>query len=46
MLPVQLESGLKESQMAGLDAMRAIAAFIVDFYHFGIPLVSGGTGVS
>jgi peptidoglycan/LPS O-acetylase OafA/YrhL len=44
-LPVQLESGLKESQLAGLDAMRAIAAFIVVFYHFGIPLVSGGTGV-
>ena len=45
LLPVQLESGLKESQLAGLDAMRAIAAFMVVFYHFGIPLVSGATGV-
>ncbi len=44
-LPPQLESGLKESQLAGLDGMRAIAAFMVVFYHFGIPLVSGATGV-
>jgi peptidoglycan/LPS O-acetylase OafA/YrhL len=44
-LPTQLESGLKESQLAGLDGMRAIAAFTVVFYHFGIPLISGGAGV-
>ena len=44
-LPAQLESGLKESQLAGLDGMRAIAAFMVVFYHFGIPFVSGGAGV-
>jgi peptidoglycan/LPS O-acetylase OafA/YrhL len=44
-LPPQLESGLKESQLAGLDGMRAIAAFAVVFYHFGIPLISGGAGV-
>jgi peptidoglycan/LPS O-acetylase OafA/YrhL len=25
--------------------MRAIAAFMVVFYHFGVPLVSGGAGV-
>jgi peptidoglycan/LPS O-acetylase OafA/YrhL len=44
-LPEQLESGLKESQLAGLDGLRAIAAFMVVFYHFGIPFVSGGAGV-
>jgi peptidoglycan/LPS O-acetylase OafA/YrhL len=44
-LPPQLESGLKEPQLAGLDGMRAIAAFLVVFSHFGVPLVSGSTGV-
>jgi len=44
-LPANLESGLKESQLAGLDGMRAIGAFLVVFYHFGIPYVSGGLGV-
>jgi peptidoglycan/LPS O-acetylase OafA/YrhL len=44
-LPANLESGLQQSQLAGLDGMRAIAAFMVVFYHFGIPLVSGGEGV-
>ena len=44
-LPPQLESGLNESQLAGLDAMRAIAALAVVFYHFGIPMISGGEGV-
>jgi peptidoglycan/LPS O-acetylase OafA/YrhL len=44
-LPVLLESGLKEPQLAGLDGLRAIAAFMVVFYHFGIPFVSGGAGV-
>jgi peptidoglycan/LPS O-acetylase OafA/YrhL len=44
-LPAQLESGLKELQLAGLDGLRAIAAFMVVFSHFGISLVSGGAGV-
>jgi peptidoglycan/LPS O-acetylase OafA/YrhL len=44
-LPAQLESGLQESQLAGLDGIRAIAAFLVVFFHAGIPLVSGGAGV-
>jgi peptidoglycan/LPS O-acetylase OafA/YrhL len=41
----RFESGLRETQLAGLDGLRAIAAFLVVFYHFGIPLVSGGLGV-
>jgi peptidoglycan/LPS O-acetylase OafA/YrhL len=45
LLLAQLASGLRESQLAGLDAMRAIAAFMVVFYHFGVPWVSGGAGV-
>jgi peptidoglycan/LPS O-acetylase OafA/YrhL len=44
-LPALLESGLKESQLAGLDGLRAIAAFMVVFFHFGVPFVSGGAGV-
>ncbi len=44
-LPALLESGLKQSQLAGLDGLRAVAAFMVVFYHFGIPYISGGEGV-
>src|SRR5437868_9569428 len=44
-LPAGLESGLKESQLAGLDGLRAIAALLVVVFHFGIPFVSGGAGV-
>jgi peptidoglycan/LPS O-acetylase OafA/YrhL len=44
-LPALLESGLKAGQLAGLDGLRAIAAFMVVFYHFGIPFISGGAGV-
>ncbi len=41
----QLESGLRDSHMAGLDGMRAIAAFMVVFNHFEVPMISGGEGV-
>ncbi len=43
--PANLRSGLQESQLFGLDGIRAIAAFMVVFYHFGIPNVSGSFGV-
>ncbi len=45
-LAPQLESGLHDSHMAGLDGMRAIAAFMVVFNHFGVPMVSGSEGVT
>jgi peptidoglycan/LPS O-acetylase OafA/YrhL len=45
-LAPQLESGLRDSHMAGLDGMRAIAAFMVVCNHFEVPMVSGGEGVS
>ena len=44
-LPETLEMGLRRSQIPGLDGLRAIAAFLVVFYHFGLPGVSGGIGV-
>jgi len=43
--PALLKGGLTETHLAGLDGLRAIAAFMVVFYHFGIPFVSGGAGV-
>jgi peptidoglycan/LPS O-acetylase OafA/YrhL len=44
-LPRSLESGLQRKQLPGLDSLRAVAAFMVVFYHFGVPYVSGGLGV-
>lgn len=44
-LPRNLELGLRQSQLPGLDGIRAIAALTVVLYHFGVPLVSGGLGV-
>jgi len=44
-LPKNLESGLRQSQLSGLDGLRAIGAWLVVAYHFGIPFAPGGIGV-
>ncbi len=44
-LPRNLETGIQLSQLPALDGLRAVAAFIVVFYHFGFTFVSGGLGV-
>ena len=44
-LPENLASGLRRSQLPALDGLRAVGAFLVVFYHFGIPMVPGGLGV-
>ena len=44
-LPGNLASGLLHSQLPALDGLRAVAAFTVVFYHFGVHGVSGGLGV-
>lgn len=43
-LPSRLQEGLSHRQLPSLDGLRAMAAFLVVFYHFGLP-VSGGFGV-
>jgi peptidoglycan/LPS O-acetylase OafA/YrhL len=44
-LPPNLKSGLESSQLPALDGVRAVAAFLVVFYHFGFTKISGGMGV-
>jgi peptidoglycan/LPS O-acetylase OafA/YrhL len=44
-LPANLEAGLAAKHLAGLDGLRAIAAFLVVFAHAGVPRVPGGMGV-
>ena len=36
---------LARKHLPGLDALRAVAAFLVVYYHAGVPFVSGGMGV-
>jgi peptidoglycan/LPS O-acetylase OafA/YrhL len=43
--PLNLKSGLQSSQLPGIDGMRAVAALMVVFYHFGFTYISGGLGV-
>src|SRR5918995_3010394 len=40
-----LASALRQSNLPSLDGLRAIAVFLVVFYHFGVPYVNGGLGV-
>lgn len=44
-LRADLAQGLSESILPSLDGLRAVAVFLVVFYHFGLPLVNGGLGV-
>jgi peptidoglycan/LPS O-acetylase OafA/YrhL len=44
-LPPSLRKALEATHLPGLDGVRAIAAFSVVVYHFGVPLVDGGLGV-
>ncbi|MCC6392558.1 MAG: acyltransferase [Bryobacterales bacterium] len=43
-LPPAVASGLAQRHLASLDGIRALAAFLVVFYHFGLPS-PGGLGV-
>jgi peptidoglycan/LPS O-acetylase OafA/YrhL len=43
--PNSLSSGLTLKQLPALDGLRAIAAFLVVFYHSASPLIPGGLGV-
>jgi peptidoglycan/LPS O-acetylase OafA/YrhL len=44
-LPENLRAGLELSQLPALDGLRAVAAFLVVFCHFGYERVPGDLGV-
>ena len=44
-MPEHLRTGLALPQLPALDGVRAIAAFLVVFYHFGLQGSPGGLGV-
>ena len=45
LLPAGLQSGLSRSHLPSLDGLRALAAFAVVFYHYGISWCPAGLGV-
>jgi peptidoglycan/LPS O-acetylase OafA/YrhL len=44
-LPASLAQGLNQSHLPSLDGLRALAAFLVVFYHSNLPGFPGGMGV-
>lgn len=44
-LPENLRKGIASSNIPALDGLRAVAVFLVIFYHFGFGRVPGGLGV-
>jgi peptidoglycan/LPS O-acetylase OafA/YrhL len=44
-LPAPLAAGLQKSHLPSLDGIRAVAVFLVVFYHLGVRGIGAGMGV-